>query len=118
MPAAGKANRWAAPSAKKEGEMDFEKIVREAVAEWSYSGRMGSAKGLELLISDLTARLESAQQGFAADETNRLRDLLWIGVLCGACGHSYKYNRADDAKGEKGHEEHLLAYPDCPSSRR
>ena len=41
--------------------MDFEKIVREAVAEWSYSGRLGSANGLELLVSDLTARLESAE---------------------------------------------------------
>jgi len=80
------ANRWADPSAKKEGKMDFEKIVRETVAEWSYSGRMGSAKGLELLVSDLTARLESAQQGFAADETNRLRELLWVNCLCGACG--------------------------------
>jgi hypothetical protein len=60
----------------------------------------------------------AAQQSFAADETIRLRDLLWVGCLCGACGHSYKYNRADDPKGEKGHEEHLLAYPDCPSSRR
>ena len=46
--------------------MDFEKIVRETVAEWSYSGRMGSAKGLELLVSDLTARLESAQQSVQA----------------------------------------------------
>lgn len=61
---------------------------------------------------------DAAQQSFTADETNRLRDLLWVGCLCGACGHSYKYNRADDPKGEKGHEEHLLAYPDCPSSRR
>lgn len=38
----------------------IENIVREAVSEWSYSGRMGSSKGLELLVSDLTARLEAA----------------------------------------------------------
>lgn len=48
-------------------------------------------------------------------EIERLHDLLWVGVLCGACGHSYKYNRADDPDGEAGHEEHLRAYPDCPS---
>lgn len=62
------------------------------------------------LSNELSADLQSMEK-----EIKRLHDLLWVGVLCGACGHSYKYNRADDPDGEAGHEEHLRDYPDCPS---
>lgn len=63
---------------------------------------------------------EAAQQSEKAEENEiiRLRELLWVGALCGACGHRYKYNRADDPNGEKGHKEHLIAHPDCPSIHR
>lgn len=47
--------------AKEEREIDFENIVREAVTEWVYSGRLGSARGIELLVSEITARLESGK---------------------------------------------------------
>lgn len=73
----------------------------------------------EVMVQEFAAWLnkQDAEHKLATNETSRLRELLWVGVLCGACGHSYKYNRADDPKGEKGHEEHLVTYPDCPSSR-
>lgn len=68
--------------------MDFEKIVRETVAEWSYSGRMGSAKGLELLVSDLTARLESAQHSVqrTPEQLDRLHENLDEIIEVGAGG--------------------------------
>jgi hypothetical protein len=93
-------------------------LVEKIKENYAAGQNLFRRQSVGILLERITHLEEAAQQSFPADETTRLRDLLWVSCLCGACGHSYKYNRADDPKGEKGHEEHLLAYPDCPSSRR
>jgi hypothetical protein len=102
---------------KREKSMNYRELLKQYL-DGLGSQKINTVAGLFLVGFADWLDQNAAQQGFAADETNRLRELLWVSCLCGACGHTYKYNRADDPQGDKGHEEHLLAYPDCPSSRR
>ena len=51
----------------------------------------------QLVVID-PAKLKITMLG---SEIKRLRKLLEVRVLCGGCGRSYSYNRADDPKAEK-----------------